>query len=115
MDIVERLIRSGSQLNEEAADEIERLRFELAVCRPVYEVACWAGFAEPEEGGCDLCRGRKKEDETVSTIDVELVHEGGMRSLTRVLCPQCKGTGKAHDTGRDVATVVRRWMEDEGA
>ena len=108
MDIVERLRRLNRQLGDEAADEIERLRLALAYRRRAVEADndLYEGADEIERlrlalacrrrsvEDCVLCCGERPAGSTGSTIGVVLVHEGGVREATRILCPRCGGIGK---------------------
>jgi len=98
MDIVERL-KQGEQpllsfVMEEAADEIERLRIELAMRERAWDIACCSGIAGPEDGWvCCLCWGDKEESGSFTTIYTELLHENGERQRVNITCPRCGGSG----------------------
>jgi hypothetical protein len=101
MDIVERLRRLLFKNDSDvlfamgdAADEIERLRLDVAEMTRGYNVACQAGITGArDQGVCDLCCGERVNGGKLSTIEITHVHEGGLRAQARIICPRCSGTG----------------------
>jgi len=104
MDIVERLQRANPGFQHDgtihhtlgqAADEIERLRLEVAEMRPTYLLACQAGsvFGPEARWVCGLCMGARASSVSRTTIEVELLHESGERQTVQRVCPRCGGSG----------------------